>query len=180
MFFNNKKSFKRNYLVVYVSNYAERLYKNNEYMIYDELNQLHQERKVYSDDFYAAIRHLRDEIADGVFDYVGKEYQEFSAKKVAMMDKLYDENYKDINKSGPTVDIYYSVVSSIVKNDSDEFNLIKAGEENPQNPESMTEDELIGVMIARLNSKERQTIQTSVDLLVEDGILQKLDEQGMD
>lgn len=172
MLFNNKSNFKKNFLVVYVSSYANKLYKDYEYEIYDELNQLHQEKGVVTkDDIQSAIRRLREMVCEKLLEYVGKEYKEFIPNAEDFLKTLYEKNSENINVEGPTVALVYSIATKMVLGEDYEFKMIQAGEDNPENPEDLELTEMIGVMIARLEKVEKMAIDTSLDLLKEDKIV---------
>lgn len=174
MLFNNKINFKKNYLVVYVSSFINKLYKNYEYEVYDELNKVHQEKgSVDESDKLTAIRHFRELIARETIEYVGSEYKEFIPNAEEFIEKLHDRNYADLNNVGPQIDLVYSIVTKLVMGEDYEFRFLEAGEENPAEADNMELEEMIGVMIARLEHVERTVIGTSSDLLVDDGIIQE-------
>lgn len=172
MLFNNKSNFKKNFLVVYVSSYANKLYKDYEYEIYNEVNELNQEKGSVSDaDVKQAIKHLRELVCEKMLEYVGKEYKDFIPNAEEFLTTLYDKNAENINEDGPKIDLVYSIATKMVLGEECEFRMISAGEENPENPEALELDEMIGVMIARLEKIEQMAIDTSLDLLKEDKIV---------
>ena len=172
MLFNNKSNFKKNFLVVYVSSYANKLYKDYEYEIYNEINELNQERGNVTDgDVRTAIKHLRELVCEKMLEYVGKEYKEFVPNAEDFLATLREKNYESINEDGPKIGLVYSIATKMVLGEEYEFKLIEAGEENPENPEDMELTEMIGVMIARLEKVEKMAIDMSLDLLKEDKIV---------
>ena len=172
MLFNNKSNFKKNFLVVYVSSYANKLYKDYEYEIYNEINELNrQQGSVTDEDVRAAIKHLRELVCDHILEYVGKEYKDFVPNAEDFLATLHEKNYENINTDGPTIDLVYSIATKMVLGEEYEFKMIPAGEENPANPEVMELTDMVGVMIARLERVEKMAIDTSVDLLKEDKII---------
>ena len=172
MLFNNKSSFKNNYLVVYVSSYANKLYKDYEYEIYDEINQLNQDRGNITDvDVKNSIRNLREMVCEKMIEYVGKEYKEFIPNAEEFLANMREKNYENINEDGPSIALVYSIAAKMIFGEDYEFRLLKAGEENPENPEGLEPIELAEVMIARLERVERQAVDTSLDLLREDNIV---------
>lgn len=172
MLFNNKNNFKKNFLVVYVSSYANKLYKDYEYEIYNEVNELNQQQgSVTDEDVKAAIKHMRELVCDHVLEYVGKEYKEFVPNAEEFLTNLREKNYEGINTEGPDIALVYSIATKMVLGEDYEFTLIEAGEENPTNPEEMELEDMIAVMIARLEKVEKMAIDTSLDLLKEDKIV---------
>lgn len=172
MLFNNKSNFKKNFLVVYVSSYANKLYKDYEYEIYNEVNELSQEKgNVIDSDVQTAIKHLRELVCDKIIEYVGKEYKDFIPNAEDFLATLREKNSENINEDGPGVDLVYSIATKMVLGEEYDFRMIPAGEENPDNPEDMELEEMIGVMIARLERLEKMAIDTSLDLLKEDKIV---------
>ena len=172
MLFNNKSNFKKNFLVVYVSSYANKLYKDYEYEIYNEINELNsQQGSVTDEDVKTAIKHLRELVCDHMLEYVGKEYKEFVPNAEEFLATLREKNYENINMDGPSIALVYSIATKMVLGEDYEFKLIEAGEENPENPEAMELEEMVGVMIARLEKVEQMAIGTSVELLKEDEIV---------
>ena len=172
MLFTSKGNFKKNFLVVYVSSYANKLYKDYEYEIYNEVNELYQKEGAATNaDVQNAIRHLRELVCEKIIEYVGKEYKEFIPNAEDFLASLHEKNYENINTDGPTIDLVYSIATKMVLGEEYEFKMISAGEENPADPEAMELNDMVGVMIARLERVEKMAIDTSVDLLKEDKII---------
>ena len=172
MLFNNKSNFKKNFLVVYVSSYANKLYKDYEYEIYNEVNELSQQQGSVSDeDVKTAIKHLRELVCSHILEYVGKEYKDFVPNAEDFLATLREKNYENINTEGPDIALVYSIATKMVLGEDYEFKLIEAGEENPENPEALELEDMIGVMIARLEKVEQMAIDTSVDILKLEAII---------
>lgn len=179
MMFNKKRRFRKNFLVIYVSSFIKRLYKDYEYEIYNEAaRQLTDEdvvsgRKKVDTDVICkkAIKHFREEVCDAVIEYVGKEYPDFIPNVEEFIDNLYKQNYEDIRSTGPTVDIVYSIAAKMIMGEEYEFRFIEPVPDNAAEYANMDEFQLVGVMITRLQQTEEKTILTSIELLEEDKLM---------
>ena len=176
MLFTNKEKFQKNFLVVVVSEYFERIYRNYEFDIYNELNEIcgpdaNADGKPVSaskEQINDAIKHFREKVAHAVLEYVGKEYNEALKPALGYLDTLYEQDYCECSTYGFTPAMVYSIAVKMARGDEYKFKFFESGPTPPA--EEMTFEDMITFMLGNVEAKEAHAINTSFDLLIEDKI----------
>lgn len=157
MFFNNKARFKNNYLAVAIPRTIEALYKRYEYDIYDNLKDIYEGKgSIDQNDIQAEIRKYRELIASSVFDAVESEYKGTADIADKILYKMREENYEQMQTLGPNVNCIYIIVVKCV-----------LGEES----EGVNIEETASPILDQLEIVERNAINASFDVLIDDGII---------
>lgn len=160
MFFNNVDRYKENYLIIKVGPMFQKKYDFYQYEIFDELKNLHdQNGHVTDEDIRAAIRHFRETIAKSVFSSVEREYRDTEEHALELLNGLYLDNHDNIQEKGPTIACIYSILIKLIK-----------GEEYEVGDDEKFK-ELVIAMVDKLQEYENETINSSLDILREDGII---------
>lgn len=158
MFFNNKAKYKNNFLAMAVPSTIAGYYKRYEFSIYDSLRQIGESKGALAEeDIVVEVRRLRELVANTLIDALAKEYKEASEDAKCIMKSLHDENYENMLEIGPKIACVYIVVAKCV-----------LGEDGAE----VKIDEVAEALLQQLEEMERRTIQNSIDILIEDGLLE--------
>lgn len=172
MLFTKNNRFKDNFLVAYIGTYAEKLYKNFEYEIYDEIhNKYENGGKATQEDIAAAIKNFRMMIAHKFLEATEREYQGTIEQAEHFLTTLQIEDYDKVNTYGPDVSVVYSIVVKMVKGEEYEFKFLEGTDYMPDSAKDIDYEKMPGAMITKIQSFEESAISASLDMLIMDGII---------
>lgn len=187
MLFTNKEKFQKNFLVVMVSEYFERMYRNREFDIYNELNGICGPEATADgkpilatkEQVNEAIKHFREGVAHDVLEFVGKEYHDALEPALGYLNILYEQDYCQCATYGFTPSMVYSIAVKMARGDDYKFHFITSDRETPDEVEKMDFEDMIAVMLKRVEEKEAHAIHTSFDISIEDKLCKDFPEYNV-